>query len=202
MLGRMPGDAWQKFANVRAYYGFMWGHPGKKLLFMGQEFAQASEWNADQGLDWSLLDDGTHGGVQALVRDLNRIYREEPALHELDCRGEGFTWLEANDAERSVLAWLRRGRDGARPIVVICNFTPTPHENYRLGLPAPGRWREILNSDAAIYGGSGMGNLGAIETEDIESHDQPYSAKVTLPPLAAVWVSTGRHEEINTSGGE
>ncbi len=187
ILTRMPGDTWQQFANLRAYYAFMWGHPGKKLLFMGQEFAQGAEWNADQSLDWHLLDVNWHQGVQSLVRDLNRRYREEPALHQLDCDGAGFEWLEANDSEGSVLAWLRRSRDGTSPILVICNFTPMPHERYRLGLPVPGRWREILNSDAEIYGGSGMGNMGVIETEEITSHDRPYSASITLPPLATVW---------------
>ncbi|MDH3662549.1 MAG: 1,4-alpha-glucan branching protein GlgB [Alphaproteobacteria bacterium] len=187
ILARMPGDAWQQFANVRAYYAFMWGHPGKKLLFMGQEFAQGAEWNADQSLDWHLLDVDLHKGVQALVKDLNRLYRTEPALHQLDCDGNGFEWLEANDADASVLAWLRKGRDGTAPVLVICNFTPAPREAYRLGLPAPGRWREVLNSDAEIYGGSGMGNLGVIETEEVESHDRPHSALITLPPLATLW---------------
>ena len=187
ILARMPGDTWQQFANLRAYYAFMWGHPGKKLLFMGQEFAQGAEWNAEKSLDWHLLDIGWHKGVQRLVKDLNRIYRTESALHELDCDGAGFEWLEANDAEASVFAWLRKGKEGADPVMVICNFTPTPRENYRLGLPAPGRWREILNSDAEVYGGSGMGNLGVVETEDIRSHDRPHSAAISLPPLATVW---------------
>ena len=187
ILARMPGDTWQQFANVRAYYAFMWGHPGKKLLFMGQEFAQGAEWNADRSLDWHLLDTGWHQGVQALVRDLNRLYREEPALHHRDCDGTGFEWLEANDAENSILAWLRKGGEGEAPVLVISNFTPTPREAYRLGLPAPGRWREILNSDAEIYGGSGMGNLGVIEAEDVRSHDRPFSAEITLPPLATLW---------------
>jgi 1,4-alpha-glucan branching enzyme len=173
--------------DLRAYYAFMWGHPGKKLLFMGQEFAQGAEWNAEAALDWHLLDVGWHQGVQTLVKDLNRLYRAEPALHQLDCSGDGFAWLEANDAENSVMAWLRKGVDGALPILVVCNFTPTPHEGYRLGLPAAGRWKEILNSDAAIYGGSGMGNLGMIETEAVESHDRPFSARMTLPPLSTVW---------------
>ena len=188
ILARMPGDAWQQFANVRAYYAFMWGHPGKKLLFMGQEFAQGSEWNADRSLDWHLLDVDFHRGVQTLVRDLNRLYRAEPALHQLDCDGAGFAWLEANDAENSVLAWLRKGT-GRRstPVMVICNFTPTPRKTYRLGLPAPGRWKEILNSDAEVYGGSDMGNLGVIEAEEVASHGQPYSASITLPPLATLW---------------
>ena len=187
ILARMPGDTWQQFANLRAYYAFMWGHPGKKLLFMGQEFAQGAEWNAERALDWHLLDIDWHQGVQALVRDLNRLYREEPALHQLDCDGAGFEWLEANDAEASVFAWLRKGKGGVAPLLVICNFTPTPRQNYRLGLPAPGRWREILNSDAEGYGGSGIGNLGVIETEKIRSHDRPHSATITLPPLATLW---------------
>ncbi|MGI9485628.1 MAG: 1,4-alpha-glucan branching protein GlgB [Geminicoccaceae bacterium] len=187
ILARMPGDAWQQFANVRAYYAFMWGHPGKKLLFMGQEFAQGSEWNADRSLDWRLLDVDFHRGVQTLVRDLNQLYRAEPALHQLDCDGAGFDWLEANDAENSVLAWLRKGEAGAPPVMVICNFTPTPQKTYRLGLPAPGKWREILNSNAEVYGGSGMGNLGVIEAEEVASHGQPFSASITLPPLATLW---------------
>ncbi len=187
ILSRMPGDSWQQFANLRAYYAFMWGHPGKKLLFMGQEFAQGAEWNAERSLDWHLLDVASHRGVQALIRDLNRLYREEAALHELDCDASGFEWLEANDAEASVFAWLRKGKDGAAPVLVICNLTPTPREAYRLGLPAPGRWREILNSDAEIYGGSGMGNMGVISTEEVGSHDRPHSALITLPPLATVW---------------
>ncbi len=187
ILARMPGDTWQQFANLRAYYAFMWGHPGKKLLFMGQEFAQGSEWDADRSLDWHLLDVDWHQGVHSLVRDLNRLYRNEPALHELDCDGGGFAWLEANGAEQSVLAWLRKGRDSSAPILVICNFTPTPRLTYRLGLPAAGRWREILNSDAEIYGGSGMGNQGMIATEEVASHGRPFSALITLPPLATVW---------------
>ncbi|MGH1477995.1 MAG: 1,4-alpha-glucan branching protein GlgB [Geminicoccales bacterium] len=187
ILGRMPGDTWQQFANIRAYYAFMWGHPGKKLLFMGQEFAQGVEWNAEQSLDWHLLDVDWHQGVQTLVRDLNKLYRDLPALHQLDCDGGGFEWLEANDAEHSVLAWLRKGDAGTAPILVICNFTPTLHEAYRLGLPVPGRWKEVLNSDAEIYGGSGMGNQGMIETEEVASHGRPFSASITLPPLATVW---------------
>jgi 1,4-alpha-glucan branching enzyme len=187
ILGRMPGDAWQKFANLRAYYGFMWGHPGKKLLFMGQEFGQGAEWSADRSLDWHLLDIGWHKGAQNLVKDLNRLYRDEPGLHQLDCDGAGFEWLEANDAQSSILAWLRKGKDGAAPILVVCNFTPTPRVGYRLGLPSAGQWREILNTDAEIYGGSGMGNLGMIATDEVASHGRPYSARITLPPLATLW---------------
>jgi 1,4-alpha-glucan branching enzyme len=187
ILSRMPGDSWQKFANLRAYYAFMWGHPGKKLLFMGQEFAQGGEWNADRSLDWHLLDTSPHQGVQTLIKDLNRLYADELALHQLDCEAAGFEWLEANDAETSILAWLRKGRDGSPPVLVICNFTPTPREGYRLGLPSAGRWREILNTDAEPYGGSGMGNLGMITTEEVASHGRPFSARMTLPPLATVW---------------
>jgi 1,4-alpha-glucan branching enzyme len=187
ILGRMPGDDWQKFANVRAYYAFMWGHPGKKLLFMGQEFGQGEEWNADRSLDWHLLNTGWHKGLQTLIKDMNRLYTQEPALHQLDCEAAGFEWLESNDAEGSVLAWLRKGKGGSAPVLVICNFTPTPHEGYRLGLPAAGRWREILNTDAGVYGGSGMGNLGMIEAEEVASHGRPYSALITVPPLATVW---------------
>jgi 1,4-alpha-glucan branching enzyme len=187
ILSRMPGDDWQKFANLRAYYAFMWGHPGKKLLFMGQEFGQGAEWNADRSLDWHLLGTKWHQGVWTVVKDLNRLYRDEPALHQLDCEAGGFEWLEASDAETSTFAWLRKGRDGTAPILVVCNFTPTPRHHYRLGLPASGRWREILNTDAETYGGSGMGNLGMIETEEVASHGRPFSARITLPPLATVW---------------
>jgi 1,4-alpha-glucan branching enzyme len=187
ILGRMPGDSWQKFANLRAYYAFMWGHPGKKLLFMGQDFGQGAEWNADRSLDWHLLGDKWHQGVQTLVKDLNGLYRDEPALHQLDCESGGFEWLEASDAETSILAWLRKGRDGTAPILVVCNFTPTPRPAYRLGLPAAGRWREILNTDAETYGGSGMGNLGMIEAVEVASHGRPFSARIALPPLATVW---------------
>jgi 1,4-alpha-glucan branching enzyme len=187
ILSRMPGDTWQQFANLRAYYAFMWGHPGKKLLFMGQEFGQGAEWNADRALDWHLLGVKWHQGVHTLIKDLNRLYAQEPALHQLDCDAAGFEWLEASDADKSILAWLRKGRDGTAPILVVCNFTPTPHPAYRLGLPALGRWREILNTDAGTYGGSGMGNLGMFETEEVASHGRPYSARIALPPLATVW---------------
>ena len=153
----------------------------------GPGIRPGQEWNAERSLDWHLLDVGWHKGVQTLIKDMNRLYRDEPALHQLDCEGGGFEWLEANDAEASVLAWLRKGRDGAPPILVICNFTPTPREGYRLGLPAAGKWREVLNTDASIYGGSGMGNLGMIATEEIASHGRLYSARLTVPPLATVW---------------
>ena len=187
ILGRMPGDDWQKFANLRAYYGFMWGHPGKKLLFMGQEFAQGREWNHQQTLDWHLLDIDWHAGVRRLVRDLNGLYRAHPALHQRDCDGRGFSWVEANDAAHSVLAWLRFGEDGAAPVLVISNFTPVPRQGYRIGLPFGGQWTEILNTDATAYGGSGMGNQGAVMAEQVSSHGQPHSASFTLPPLSTLY---------------
>lgn len=187
MLGKMPGSAWEKFANLRAYYGFMWAHPGKKLLFMGQEFAQGAEWNHNLSLDWHQLDIPEHRGIQNLVRDLNRIYRETPALHVNDCRPEGFDWLEWNDPEAGVFAWIRKGRNGDKPVVAVINMTPVQRQ-YRLGLPATGAWREILNSDAKAYGGDNRGNLGGVTTEKTPWHGQTQSALVTLPPLAAIYL--------------
>jgi 1,4-alpha-glucan branching enzyme len=189
MLQRMPGNEWEKFANLRAYYGFMWGHPGKKLLFMGCEFAQPAEWAQSGQLDWEAAKRPAHAGIQRLVRDLNTLYRGEPALHYLDCEAAGFQWLEANDAQHSVLAWLRRGGDRDRPVAVIVNFTPVERSGWRVGLPEGGRWSELLNSDAEIYGGGNRGNLGAIEALAQPHHDQPYSATVTLPPLSAVFLA-------------
>ena len=187
ILGKMPGDEWQRFANARAYYAFMWAHPGKKLLFMGQEFGQTREWNFEAGLEWHLLQYPLHQGLQALVRDLNRAHRNVPALHARDCEGEGFQWLVADDAEQSVYAWLRRGASGDAMVAVVCNFTPVPRHGYCIGLPQAGRWREILNSDAQIYGGSGMGNLGGVDAHTHPSHGFPASAEVTIPPLGAVY---------------
>ena len=186
LLDKMPGTGWEKFANLRAYLGFMWGHPGKKLLFMGQEWAQGREWSHDASLDWHLLRDPAHAGVQALVRDLNRLYRRLPALHRGDARAEGFRWLEPDDAERSVFAWMRSGEAGDAPVVVAANFTPVPRPDYRIGFPAPGRWREVLNTDAGVYGGGDRGNLGGIETEARDWHGQAQSAAVMLPPLSVV----------------
>ena len=187
LLSRMPGDTWQKFANLRAYYALMWAHPGKKLLFMGQEFAQGREWNFEAELDWSLLDVSWHAGVQALVRDCNRTYRRHRALHERDCESDGFHWIEFNDRMHSVFAWLRFGTDGAPVVAIAANLTPVPRENYRIGLPALGRWREILNTDAVVYGGTGCGNAGIVAAEPVSSHGYPYSAVVTLPPLGTLW---------------
>ncbi|TDR89750.1 1,4-alpha-glucan branching protein GlgB [Enterovirga rhinocerotis] len=186
LLGKMPGDRWQKFANLRAYFGFMWGHPGKKLLFMGGEFGQEREWNHDRSLDWHLLEDGLHSGVRSLVRDLNHAFRSVPALHERDTEAGGFEWLVADDAENSVIAWLRRGTDEDRVAVVVSNFTPMPREGYRIGVPLPGTYREVVNTDAAAYGGSGMGNGGSVRTVEAESHGRPHSLTLTLPPLATL----------------
>ena len=185
ILGRMPGNDFDRFANLRAYYGFMWGHPGKKLLFMGQEFAQAAEWNHDGELHWGLLDDARHAGVQRLVRDLNRLYREMPALHRGDCRPDGFRWIEAMADEISVYAWERRA-EGAAPVVVICNFTPVERAPFRLGVPEAGTWAERLNTDAADYAGGGRGNLGAVESRPEPWHGRAQSIEITLPPLSTL----------------
>ncbi len=190
MLSKMPGDGDQKFANLRAYYGFMWAHPGKKLLFMGQEFAQGAEWKHSQSLDWHQLDLPQHRGVQALVRDLNRIYRETPALHVNDTRPEGFTWIESNDAEASVYSWARHGKAGDPMLVAVVNLTPVERQ-YRLGLPAAGHWREVLNTDAGVYGGTDRGNGGGVNSEPVPWHGQAQSALVTLPPLSAIYLQQG-----------
>ena len=189
MLAKMPGDNWQQFANLRAYYGFMWGHPGKKLLFMGQEFAQPGEWNHDAPLPWALLDDPRHAGVQRLVADLNRIYRELPALHRLDCEAAGFDWLDGSDAEQSVLAWLRRDEQGG-VVLVVSNFTPLPRVAYRLGVPqGHGAWKEVLNTDSSHYGGSNLGNLEAhLPTLSQPAQQQEQSILLTLPPLATIFL--------------
>lgn len=187
MLGRMPGDSWQKFAGLRNLYGYLWAYPGKKLLFMGGEFAQDAEWNADRSLDWHLLEQAPHQGVRRLVRDLNNVYRHYPALHELDCEAAGFEWICHNDAEQSVFSFVRRARDGSF-VVAACNFTPVPRIGYRLGLPAAGSYREIINTDHHVYGGSGVGN-GVIASEPVAWHGQAQSAEMSLPPLATVmWV--------------
>ena len=188
LVNKMPGDRWQKLANLRALYAYMWAHPGKKLLFMGGEFAQNQEWNHERSLDWHLLEVEEHAGVQALVRELNRVYRDTPALWEVDFSHEGFRWLEANDAQDNVLAFARLPRDGERPLVCVCNLSPLPRREFRVGMPRPGRWVEALNTDSAYYGGSDVGNLGALEAEGVPWHDQPYSAELTLPPLGVLWL--------------
>jgi 1,4-alpha-glucan branching enzyme len=185
LLGKMPGDRWQRFANLRAYFGFMWTHPGKKLLFMGGEFGQMAEFDHDGSPHWHLLDDPLHHGAQKLVRDLNHLYCDEPALYTLDCEPGGFEWLIGDDSDNSVFAYRRV--DGAgRELVVVCNFTPVPRLGYRLGMPLAGRWSEVLNTDASVYGGSNVGNAGLIYTEEISSHGKPQSASLILPPLSTI----------------
>ncbi|SNT68573.1 1,4-alpha-glucan branching protein GlgB [Paracoccus seriniphilus] len=185
MLRKMPGDEWQQFANLRAYYAFMWGHPGKKLLFMGCEFGQPEEWNHNGELNWLAAQQPMHRGVQTLVRDLNRLYRDTPALHVKDCDPEGFQWI-ATDPVQSTFAWIRRGGEGDAPVIVLCNFTPVPREAFRVGAPVAGAWHEAINTDAAIYGGSGMGNLGQVQADGPPCDGQPVSMSVTLPPLSVV----------------
>jgi 1,4-alpha-glucan branching enzyme len=187
LLAKMPGDRWQKFANLRALYGYMWAHPGKKLLFMGGEIGQESEWSAERSIDWHLLEAADHAGVQQLVRDLNRVYRERPALWEVDFEPSGFQWLEPNDAGANVLAFARWAADRSDVLVCVCNLSPVPREDYRVGMPRAGRWVEALNTDSTHYGGTDVGNLGSVTADESAWHDQPYSAEVTLPPLGAVW---------------
>jgi len=188
VVGKMPGDEWRRFANARAYYAYMWAHPGKKLLFMGQEFGQTSEWNCNEALPWWLLDHAPHQGLQRLVKDLNALYRSRAALHARDCEAEGFRWIVVNDDAQSVFAFLRIGAPEDPAIAVVCNFTPEIRREYRIGLPTQGRWREALNTDSAIYGGSNVGNLGAIVAERRPMHGFSASAALTLPPLAALFL--------------
>ncbi len=186
ILGRMPGDRWQRFANLRAYYGFMWTQPGKKLLFMGGEFGQENEWNYNASLDWHLVADRMHDGVRRLIGDLNRLYATLPALHEQDCDSRGFAWIDCCDRDNSVIAYLRRAKDPGDFVVVACNFTPVPRQGYRVGVPTGGWYRELLNTDAALYGGSNVGNGGGLLAEETPWHGLPYSLGMTLPPLAMV----------------
>ncbi len=186
LLEKMPGDRWQKFANLRAYLGFMWAHPGKKLLFMGGEFGQVQEWNHDRSLDWHLLAEAEHRGVQSLVRDLNRLYRSTPALHQLDCEASGFEWVISDDADQSILVFLRKARDGGAPVLVVCNFTPIPRHGYRIGVDISGPWREILNTDATRYAGSNVSNGKTVEAKPVPSHGRSASLELTIPPLATL----------------
>jgi 1,4-alpha-glucan branching enzyme len=187
LLDKMPGDRWQKFANLRSLYAYMWAHPGKKLLFMGGELAEWEEWNYDGSLHWNLLEYPEHQGVQSLVRDLNNAYRAHRALYEVDFDPSGFRWLEANDSTNNVVAFARLDAKGEQPVVCVLNLSPVARYDYRVGMPLCCRWKELVNTDSDYYGGSGVGNLGGVETEAVPWHDQPFSAFVTLPPLAAVW---------------
>ena len=190
LIHKMPGDTWQKFANLRLLFGYMWAHPGKKLLFMGCDFGQRREWAHDEGLEWHVLAHAEHAGVQRWVADLNRVYRAEPALHEQDFDGRGFEWIDCQDVQASVLCFLRWSRNG-HPVVVVWNFTPVPRSNYAVGVPEGGAWREILNSDATIYGGSGIGNLGAVEASAAAAHGREHSLALTLPPLSVLFLKPG-----------
>jgi len=197
LLTKMPGDDWQKFANLRLLLGWMWASPGKKLLFMGGEFGQRAEWNHDSSLDWHLTGDDRHAGIQRWLRDLNELYRREPALHRLDFDAGGFEWVDANDSEQSVISLLRT--DGERSVLAAFNFTPVPRPGYRLGVPDEGYWRELLNSDAAEYCGSGWGNQGGVSTAPVSWHGRPHSLQLTLPPLAAVFFGLAEAQELEAN---
>jgi 1,4-alpha-glucan branching enzyme len=186
MLRKMPGDEWQKFANLRLLYGFMFGHPGRKLLFMGNEFGQWSEWNHDASLEWDLLGTPLHAGLKHWLGDLNALYRGDPSLHQRDSDASSFEWVDCNDTQRSVISFLRRGQNPNQQLLFVCNFTPVVRQNYRVGVPVNGLWKEILNSDAVVYGGSGQGNFGGLTAMPLPIHGRPYSLNMTLPPLGIV----------------
>jgi 1,4-alpha-glucan branching enzyme len=190
LLGKMPGDRWQRFANLRLLYAWMYAQPGKKLLFMGGELAQEREWSHEASLDWHLLDDPGHAAVCRWLEDLNRLYRERPAMHQLDCDPAGFSWIDGTDAEHSVLSFVRQGAPGTAPLVAVFNFTPVPRTNYRVGVPGGGFWREVLNSDSGDYGGGGMGNFGGVEASPLPLHGRSHSLALTLPPLAALFLES------------
>jgi 1,4-alpha-glucan branching enzyme len=185
MLEKMPGDDWQKFASLRLLYGYQFGHPGKKLQFMGGEFGQRIEWNHDSSLDWHLADESLHGGLRRWVRDLNHLYRERPALHELDSDPAGFEWIDCNDHARGLVSFIRRGSQG-ETLLLVCNFTPVPRLGEPVGVPSGGYWREVLNSDARDYGGSGVGNAGGVMAEAALQHGRPFRLTLSVPPLAVV----------------
>jgi 1,4-alpha-glucan branching enzyme len=212
LLRQMPGDIWRKFASLRQLYSYMYAQPGKKLLFMGGEFGQWDEWDHNHSLQWHLLEHESHRGIARLIGDLNRIYRDEPALHTGDCASEGFEWVDCNDEHLSVIAFLRKTVPGAGggasagervsgggAVLVVCNFTPVPREDYHVGVPASGRWSEILNSDAQIYGGSGVGNLGGVQSTGQPHHGRPDSLRITLPPLGVLFF---RHGDAAAGRGE
>jgi 1,4-alpha-glucan branching enzyme len=194
LLAKMPGDGWQKFATLRLLYGYQYSLPGKKLLFMGAELGGWDEWDHDSGLDWGLLEHDRHAGMARWVTDLNRTYRSQRALYDLDTEPEGFAWLRRDDADTGVLSFLRRGRSGT-PVVVVCNFTPVPRPNVLVGVPEGGFWQELVNSDASVYGGSGIGNLGGVEAQPVPWHGWPRTLNVTAPPLGCVMLGPGGQEE-------
>ena len=198
LIGKMPGDTWQQFANLRLLLGYMWAHPGKKLLFMGGEFGQRREWTHEDALEWWVLQYPEHAGLQRWVADLNRLYRAEPALYEADFEGSGFEWIDFRDADQSVISFVRRARAGA-PVLAVCNFTPVPRSNYAVGAPEGGWWRELLNSDAQIYGGSGMGNLGGVEAMPMPTQGRAHALTLTLPPLAVVLLKPAQRALQETS---
>jgi 1,4-alpha-glucan branching enzyme len=186
LLSKMPGDGWQQFANLRCYLTFMYTMSGKKLLFMGIEIGQGDEWNHNKSLDWHLLEYPLQQGVQKLVRDLNHLYRSQPALHEVDCSHEGFSWIDCHDSDNSVISYIRRAKDPEDFVVVVCNFTPVVREAYRIGVPLGGPYAEVLNTDAGCYEGSGVGNAGRVDAEAREAHGHPFSLSLSIPPLGAV----------------
>ena len=191
LIGKMPGDEWQKFANLRLLFAHMYANPGKKLLFMGGEIGQWREWNHETGLDFHLLDDPKHEGLRRWLEDLNKAYRDVPAFHELDMSPEGFEWIDCCDTENSIVSIIRRSKSRPEEVVaVVLNFTPLPRHNYQIGLPLGGRWTEILNSDATLYGGSGQGNMGGLDAVPIPLHGRKYSVPVTIPPLGAVFLKS------------
>ncbi|HMD78648.1 MAG TPA: alpha amylase C-terminal domain-containing protein, partial [Nitrososphaerales archaeon] len=188
LLQKLPGDTWQKLANLRLLLGYMYGHPGKKLLFMGDEFGVRDEWYHDKALDWSLLGENANAGIQRWVGDLNRFLRADPAMYELDFAPSGFEWIDYRDSDNSVVSFMRKSKSGQDPVLVVCNGTPVPRDGYTVGVPIGGHWREVLNSDARDYGGSGIGNLGEVRATEIQSHGRPYSVSLTLPPLGCLFL--------------
>jgi 1,4-alpha-glucan branching enzyme len=194
LLGKMPGDYWQQFANLRLLFAYMWAQPGKKMLFMGGEFGQWSEWNHDGSLDWDLLGYDSHAQVRMLIGALNHLYRSERALHECDAMASGFEWIDCHDSENNVISFQRKGNRLEETILIVCNFSPVPRYNYRAGVPIKGLWRELLNTDATQFGGSGQGNFGGVSTVPIPLHGRMHSLTLTLPPLGAVflrWENSG-----------
>jgi 1,4-alpha-glucan branching enzyme len=191
LIGKMPGNEWDRFANLRLLFAYMYAQPGKKLLFMGDEFGQVREWAHDSSLEWHVLQFGTHSGVQRWVAELNRVYRSEPALHMLDTSPAGFEWVDCNDNLTSTISLLRKSETPGDTVLIVCNFTPIPRLGYRVGVPHGGYWRELLNSDAAEYGGTGAGNLGGVHAVAEPEHGRPYSLRLTLPPLSALFLKAG-----------